>query len=533
MDNEGFKNITKMYENLNYFDQYGGSLIIFIIITIMLFLIVSYCFVMINAQPIIDDWPNQRCKPNIIPFAGLITRPDGMTSSEYTSQNFNYCTQNILSNGAGAALSPLTFVTNLLNSMANKIKDDIQSIRGMFDKIRTSFQEVTEEIMGRIINFSIPLQQIIISIKDLISKIQGTMTAGTFTLLGSYYTLKSLMGAIAQFIITILITLSVLIASLWVVPFTWGAAAANTVIFVAISIPMAIILAFMTDVLHVKTNLKMPKVKCFDKNTQIELNDGSIKKISEINVGDILMNKNEVTACFKVETSGSDVYLLNDIMVSNSHIVKYLDKWIAVSEHPDAIKYEDYREPYLYCLNTTNKIIEVGKYKFTDWDEIYENDINEIMLNKIVNINSLNEIHNKLDYGFKEDTLIKLKDGKIKHIKDIVIGDVLENDEKVYGTVVINGKNLDEQFKYNLGKNLCVEGSSNLLLCDKKIKTITTLVFDPQNKEKIKKNHDKLYNLLTSEDSFNIGNIRFYDYNAGIDILLEKNKGKILSVKYV
>ena len=114
--------------------------------------------------------------------------------------------------------------------------------------------------MGRIINFSIPLQQIIISIKDLISKIQGTMTAGTFTLLGSYYTLKSLMGAIAQFIITILITLSVLIASLWVVPFTWGAAAANTVIFVAISIPMAIILAFMTDVLHVKTNLKMPKV---------------------------------------------------------------------------------------------------------------------------------------------------------------------------------------------------------------------------------------------------------------------------------
>src|SRR6056300_70905 len=109
MDNEGFKNITKMYENLNYFDQYGGSLIIFIIITIMLFLIVSYCFVMINAQPIIDDWPNQRCKPNIMPFAGLITRPDGMTSSEYTSQNFNYCTQNILSNGAGVALSPLTF----------------------------------------------------------------------------------------------------------------------------------------------------------------------------------------------------------------------------------------------------------------------------------------------------------------------------------------------------------------------------------------------------------------------------------------
>jgi hypothetical protein len=44
---------------------------------------------------------------------------------------------------------------------------------------------------------------------------------------------------------------------------------------------------------------------------------------------------------------------------------------------------------------------------------------------------------------------------------------------------------------------------------------------------------DKLYHLLTSKDSFYIGNIRFYDYNAAIDILLEKNKGKILSMKYV
>jgi hypothetical protein len=532
MDNQGLQNITKMYEKLNYFDQYGGSVILFIIITIILILIISYCLIMVNSQPIIDDWVNQRCKPNIIPFAGLITHPEGVSASDYTFQNFNYCIQNILSSITGTAVEPLTFVTNTLKAMADKIKNDIQSVRAMFDKVRTMFQQVSQEIMGRIINITIPLQQIVISFKDLLSKIQGVMTAGLFTVLGSYYTLKSLLGAIAQFIISILIALAVIIVVLWIIPFTWGAAIANTVIFIAIAIPMAIILAFMVDVLHVQTNLKIPRVKCFDKDTEINMNDGSIKKISEIKTGDVLIDNNEVTSCIKVESKGSEIYYLDGIIVSNSHIIKYCGKWIPISKHPDAITFSCYNEPYLYCLNTSNKIIQIDEYTFTDWDEIYDSELNEIMVNPILPINKLNEIHSKLDSGFKGDTKIKLKQGELRDIKDINVGDILEHDEEVYGIVEINGKNILDQFEYNLGKNLIIEGTSNLLICDKKIQHFTTLTFD-KNKTKIDKPHDKLYHLLTSTDTFYIGNIKFYDYNAAIDLLLEKNKGKILSMKYV
>jgi hypothetical protein len=358
------------------------------------------------------------------------------------------------------------------------------------------------------------------------------MTAGLFTLLGSYYTLKSLLGAIAQFIITILITLAILVAVFWIIPFTWGAAIANTVIFVAIAIPMAVILAFMVDVLHVQTNLKIPKVKCFDKDTEITMNDGSIKKITEVKSGDILMGNNEVTACIKVETKGSIVYNLDDIIVSNSHIIYYSGKWIYVSQHPDAIKYHSYEEPYLYCLNTSNKIIKINNTIFTDWDEIYDDDISEVMYNSFLPINNLHEIHSKLDSGFKGETKIKLNSGAYREIKDINVGDILENDEEVYGIVEINGKNILEQYEYNLGKDLVIEGTGNLVICDKNIKDYTTLTMN-KNKQLLNKNHDKLYHLLTSKDSFYIGNIRFHDYNAAIDILLEKNRGKILSMKYV
>ena len=44
---------------------------------------------------------------------------------------------------------------------------------------------------------------------------------------------------------------------------------------------------------------------------------------------------------------------------------------------------------------------------------------------------------------------------------------------------------------------------------------------------------DKLYHLLTDSKTFYVNNIRFYDYNASIDLLLDKNKGKLLSMKYI
>lgn len=524
MDNKGIQNIKNMYDKLNYFDQYGASVILFIIISIILFIAISYCYVKIHSQPIIEDWANQRCKPNIIPFAGFITHPDGISAIDYTSQNFNYCVQSILSSITGLAVEPITFIANMFKQMADKVKEDINMIRGMFDKVRNMFQEVSEEIMGRIMNFTIPLQQMIISFKDLLSKVQGAMTAGLFTLLGSYYTLKSLMGAIAQFIIIILIAMAAMIAIFWLIPFTWGAAISMTSIFVAIAIPMIIILAFMMDVLHVQTSLSIPSIKCFDENTMIKMNDGTEKIISNINVGDVLYNNNEVTAFIKVETKGSIIYNLNGILVSDSHILKYNEKWIPVSKHPNAIRCEKYEKPYLYCLNTTNKIININDNIFTDWDEIYDNDFVKIKNNKYIKINNVKDIHPYLDSGLNGSTKIKLNNGKYKLIKDVDIGDILENGEKVYGTVIINGKTLNKQYSYNLGKDIIIEGGPNINFNDNTFNLISSLSLDFKNKCIINKNHDELYHLLTNKNTFNIQGIRFYDYNAAIDLFLEKNK---------
>lgn len=497
--------IKKMYDKLTYFDQYGGSFILFIIITLIVIILIIYFHTMINIQPIINDWPNQRCNPLYIPFAGFITHPEGVSATDYTSENFTYCTQNTLSSITGFAVQPLTVITNSLQSVANDVNNSIQSIRAMFNKIRTSMQSVSEEIMGRIMNIMAPLMQIILNFKDLVSKIQGSMTAGVFTLLGGYFTLKSLLGAIAQFIIMILIALAAMIAAFWIVPFTWGAAIANTVIFIAISIPMAIILAFMNDVLKVNTNLQIPKLKCFDKNTLIKMNNGIEKKISQIEPGEILLNNNIVTAKIKVESEGSTMYFLNNVLVSDSHIVKFNNKWIRVSEHPNACKHDSYNEKFLYCLNTSEKIIEINNTIFTDWDEIYDDTLN-VVLNKTHLTKEL--IHKHLDCGFAGNTKIILENKLVSLINNIHINDILENGEKVYGIVELDGKTICEQYKYNLGENKNIEGYSQDL--------------NHYSKTKIINKYNKLYHLLTNKGTFKIENVIIKDYNASIDRFLEK-----------
>ena len=552
----GLNNITKMYEKLTYFDHYGFSFILFIIITIVLIVFIGSCIALQNIQPIKKDWANQRCKPYIIPIAGFINKPPNMSFNDFTSQNFTYCTQNILKGITGFAVEPLTYITNNITKLMNYMKDATNDIRAITNKTRTFFATIIEEIMGRILNVMIPLQQIIIKFKDFTVKLQGTMTAGLFTAFGAYLTLKSLLGAIVKFIVSILIAMVAIIFVFWLFPFTWGTAIAGTATFVAITIPLALILTFMTRVLGINTGLsipglKKPSLKCFDKNTKITMYDGTCKNISEIVVGEKIAGNNLITSNIVVESYGSVMYKLFGVIVSDSHMVKYNDDWIRVDEHPYANKIEGYGEPYLYCINTENKVVKINDIVFSDWDEIYHDELEKIKnvklknvlfeMNKTLNysmddiiVNNL-DIHRYLDGGFEKDTKVVLKNGIVKNIKNILIGDVLENGERVYGYVEVDGTNLSEQAVYNLAKNRIVSGGSNLNICDKTMGFTSTLELDKKYK-KIKKNDecsDKLYHLLTDVKTFHINGIKFYDYNSCIDLFLEKYRGKLLSMKYV
>lgn len=233
----------------------------------------------------------------------------------------------------------------------------------------------------------------------------------------------------------------------------------------------------MSEVLHIKSSA-VPKLRCFDRKTKFILIDGTFKHIEELKPLDILIDGTIITSKIKVTSKGLDMYKLDNIIVSESHVVKYDNKWIQVKEHPYANKISGYTEPYLYCLNTSTKIILLNNTVFTDWDEVYDDSL-EFLLN-YYSIEDTECISKIVDCGFNKETQIKTKFGE-KSIDKICIGEVLSTGGIVYGIVELTN---------NLG-------------------------------------NEKLLNLLVSNEKFEISDVVHFDYNNNIDCILKLNKNII------
>jgi hypothetical protein len=437
--------INETYDKLSYFDMYGNSVFIFIFITLFVFLVYSYCQIMQKKEAIADDWVNQRCKPQNMPFAGFITHPEGTTPFQYTNENFQYCVQNILTNITSYALEPFQFMITAITDIFNSMNSSIQNIREVINKLRNNMKEFTENILSRVLNVMIPIQKMFIALMDTFNKIQGIMTGGLYTMLGTYNTLQSLMGAILELIIKVLITLVVIIVGLWVLPFTWPAAASMSAVFLAIAIPLSIIIVFMKEVLHIKSS-SIPKLRCFDRKTKIYLYDNTFKFIEDVKIGDTCLDGSVITAKIKVTSEELDMYNLNGIIISGCHVIKYNNNWIPVREHPCSIRIHRYNEPYLYCLNTSTKTIVLNNITFTDWDEIYDDNLEFILNYKT--IGTTDNISKTLDNGFSKNTKINLLEGQT-NIMNVQIGDVLSTRGVVYGIVELNNLGNNEKL-YNL-----------------------------------------------------------------------------------
>jgi hypothetical protein len=520
MDNisQSAHKINEMYAKLSYFDQYGGSVVIFIILLIILFVAVSYTSVMKNIQPIKDDWTVQRCKPSVIPFAGLINKPNNMSVVDFTGQNFTFCLQNILTSISGYSLQPISYMTYSIQELFKAIAQVIQYIRTIITNVRNSMVSIAQEILGRVANIMVPIQQIIIAFKDSMNKVQGILTAGLYTSLGAYYTLKAMLGAIAQLIIIILIILAALVIAMWIIPFTWPVAISMTAVFISISIPLAIIIAFMTEVLHVRTSFSLPNAPtqpplsaCFDKYTLLKMKDGSMKSILSINPGDVLQGNNLVTAKMVLDSKGQEMFNLNGIIVSGSHRILYKNKWITVSKHPERISIPFYEPQLIYCLNTSLKRIHINGETYMDWDELYDEEIENI-LHK--NSRGPLDLHTFFDGGFSGETKITMNNGSIKNINDIQIGDLLENNITVFGIVTVNGATLNEQYQYNLGEDAIFKGGPNLNIGEKNLERMGMKV--------LKKREDKLYHLITKEKYFYVDGVKFFHYDSNIELLLDR-----------
>lgn len=525
-----FSVINKLYNKIGFLEKYGGSLWMTIILILVFFVAISYYYIYNNLQPIKADWAKQRCNPTVMPFAGLINPPDPkkMSAFDFTAQNFTGCIQNILSDIAGTFLAPFYYLVNSITKVLDGLNASLQGIRGVLSTIRDSVGNVSDEIMGKVLNIMIPLQQIVIKIKDTINKTQGVMLAGIYMLIGTYQTLTASFGAIIQIITTILMSIASIMIILFFIPFGFGIpfAIPLLVIFIMVLVPGIMVYIIQVMVLKKWVNPLPGIPSCFIGDTDLTLHDGSNIKIKDVDVGMVLQHNNVVTAKMKLANIDETVYCLNGIYCTGEHMMKYNNSWIKMKDHPHSI-ITDFHDEYLYCINTSKKVIHIENEIFGDWDELDNAQLDELKqkCNKYLPKQfELHDIHKYLDGGFVSTTKIELQDGHNVNICDIEVNNILRFGERVTGIVKIKADDLETK-QFILGKQTNIYGGPNLHICDSDLGMKSTL--DTYG-EKVK--CDYVYHIITNKRTFHVNGIKFYDYNSCIDKYLELENHKLVNV---
>lgn len=499
------KDLSKLYKKSSYLDMYGGSVFMTILALFIFFIVMSYFSVMKRAKPIKKDWANQRCNPSVIPFAGLINKPPNQSAFSYTGDNFNHCLNNILASITSDFIQPIDYVVNTFTSTIKGFINDIQSVRKRFSSMIGNFAAIDTEIMGRILNFLMPIQKMIIKLKDMIGKVNGVLVANLYTIITGYLGIKAFIGAFVKIMIEGLFILIGIIVPLLLFFFTAPIAIPFLIIFGVIAGFTIAVIIGLEDILHMSTSSVPSKPHCFDPFTIVQMNDGNIKMMQNIRPGDILMNNNKVTGVFKVKRC-EDMYCYNNVIVSGSHNVFQHGQWIQVKDLITAHKLEEYSENIIYCLNTEKHIIELNDTIFADWDDIDDfeiYDINRNLSNQNID-NEQNPIHNDsrskihirqtLKTSYPRNTIVTTinDNGKscFEYIQDIQVCTRLNKNNEVIGVVQML-REIDNEFQINGGE----------------IKT--------------QKLFEKEYHILTTTGKFKLGNNEeVEDYNCDLEKML-------------
>ena len=507
-----------IYKKNGFLDKYGGSVVATTFTLFFFFIILSYYYVMQKIDPIRQNWAEERCKPEVMPFAGIINAPPNKSKMEFTQENFAECTTIILGGITSYFVKPFYYISDLFVKLFGVIMNAVNTIRTLIQWLRMKVKKVFEYIIARLMNVLIPLQKMLIKLKDTAKKMIGVMVGALYTVMGAFMGLKAFMGSFMSLVIIFLVILVALIIIMWIMPWTWPVAAASTAFFVVLSVPMVLIAIWTQSVLDMASDSVPSKPGCFDKYTKIATQNGEMF-IKDIRPGTVLKNNSIVTSIFKIALNNRDMFKLNDIIVSGTHMVFYEPLgWIKVSEHPQAKLIECYNKPYIYCLATDNKRIIIEDTVFLDWDDIEPIDMIKLKNLKYLSSNATEkDIHKHLESGLHGDTLITLENNKKVKLKNIKVNDILNYDERVLAIVKIETKNISKIVKYKFNTLLEIIGGPNLHFNDHNLGNFNTLKLSGEIQDKPK----YLYHLITDSGFFHINDYKIRDYNSAIENILD------------
>ena len=247
--------IEKIYKKITYISKYGIDVWISIMIVLIFFILVSYFNLINHIQPIRRNWITERCKPEVMPFAGIINPSNSKSTSglEFTQKNFVDCQKNVLDKVTTDILSPFHDQLGILGTIQMINSTAINDIRGIVNVVRDKIGEISKTAFAIIAMGTVPIQKTTTNVSDMTSKTMGILSAVLNVVFGAYDLIVTSFLMMDEGLMRGLETLVGMIVVAWIMPWTWGVAAAGVVFMCVILVFVVPTHIFMNDVLNVST----------------------------------------------------------------------------------------------------------------------------------------------------------------------------------------------------------------------------------------------------------------------------------------
>jgi hypothetical protein len=250
--------------------------------------------------------------------------PMYMPLSDNVQADFAHCVQNIQMVTMGDILKPLTSITSGLTDLMSSFNFDLDNIRKLIATIRENMGNIFGVIFGAFSGIIVGFQKISLNLKDMMAKNIGVIAVFVNILDTSFKTMGSMWNG----------TPGGLVRSLG---------------------------------------------KCFHPETKVQLENGQVVFMKDLNLGDVLVNGSIVEAVMKINnrTDPEQLYVLKgrgvenaDIYVTGSHMIydQTTKNFIKVRKHLST-EFTSNQTDWFSCLITSDHKIQIGAELFWDWED--------------------------------------------------------------------------------------------------------------------------------------------------------------------
>jgi len=340
------------------------SMFVFTVLTAGLFIGLASISAYMNVKEVSSNWSKYKSDP-LYMFTAFMFKPedDPRSRLQFAADNFINNIMDFVHKLFEVFLQPVMKIFRMFTDSLMQSAQGLFNIRMILGKMWTAFNQMTDIFMRRFYGVFHQLRVTFIKLNESIGKTFGAVISSVYAALSTIRAMTSVFDLMINICVAILIILAVFMIFL---PF--------------LLIPFILLILMVTKFIDASGQggqlTGLAGVFCFTPDTKVSTASGPTP-ISDVKLGTILADGQQVTGVFVFHQAAKDIYILHGVKVSGSHIVYKDNKPYHVCDHPDAIPYTDPVNK-VYCLMTSDRRIPIvsdaGIIHFADWEELDDED---------------------------------------------------------------------------------------------------------------------------------------------------------------